>query len=240
TQSPKESLLGPLLVLGSSSFRTSPETVQASLGETVKLSCEVMHSSTTGCSWLYQKPGAASKPIFLMYLSNIRSKTAEGLDARYISGSKAGGLNFHLTLHRFREEDQGYYFCSFLSNSVLYFSNFMSVFLPAKPTTVPTMPPSKRAPTKASQTVSLPPEVCRPSGSAVDTRKMGLTCDMYIWAPLAGTSAILLLSLVITVICHRRNAGKPLPAAPCTLRLAFRKTEPYSRSDSSGGGVFHG
>lgn len=122
--------LHPAKVLGSSLFRTSPEMVQASLGETVKLRCEVMHSNTlTSCSWLYQKPGAASKPIFLMYLSKTRNKTAEGLDTRYISGYKAND-NFYLILHRFREEDQGYYFCSFLSNSVLYFSNFMSVFLP--------------------------------------------------------------------------------------------------------------
>uniref|UniRef100_A0A4X1W435 T-cell surface glycoprotein CD8 alpha chain n=2 Tax=Sus scrofa TaxID=9823 RepID=A0A4X1W435_PIG len=161
--------LHPAKVLGSSLFRTSPEMVQASLGETVKLRCEVMHSNTlTSCSWLYQKPGAASKPIFLMYLSKTRNKTAEGLDTRYISGYKAND-NFYLILHRFREEDQGYYFCSFLSNSVLYFSNFMSVFLP------------------------------------VDPRKLDFACDLYIWAPLVGTSGILLLSLVITIICHRRN-----------------------------------
>ncbi|XP_047637537.1 T-cell surface glycoprotein CD8 alpha chain isoform X1 [Phacochoerus africanus] len=197
--------LHPAKVLGSSLFRTSPEMVQASLGETVKLRCEVMHSNTlTSCSWLYQKPGAASKPIFLMYLSKTRNKTAEGLDTRYISGYKAND-NFYLILHRFREEDQGYYFCSFLSNSVLYFSNFMSVFLPAKPTKTPTTPPPKRTPTKASHAVSVAPEVCRPSGSAVDPRKLDFACDVYIWAPLAGTSGILLLSLVITVICHRRN-----------------------------------
>ncbi|KAB0389519.1 hypothetical protein E2I00_011119, partial [Balaenoptera physalus] len=64
-------------------------------------------------------------------LPRTRSKPAEGLDTNYISGTKAEGANFHLTLHRFREEDQGYYFCSFMSNSVMYFSNFVPVFLPA-------------------------------------------------------------------------------------------------------------
>lgn len=118
-------------VLESFSFRMSPVQVQARLGEKVKLHCEVLQSSmTSSCSWLYQKPGAASRPIFLMYLSSTRSKLAEGLDTNYISGTKAEGANFHLTLHRFHEDDQGYYFCSFMSNSVMYFSNFVPVFLP--------------------------------------------------------------------------------------------------------------
>lgn len=118
-------------VLESFSFRMSPVQVQARLGEKVKLHCEVLQSSmTSSCSWLYQKPGDASRPIFLMYLSSTRSKPAEGLDTSYISGTKAEGANFHLTLHRFHEEDQGYYFCSFMSNSVMYFSNLVPVFLP--------------------------------------------------------------------------------------------------------------
>uniref|UniRef100_A0A8C9BSJ1 T-cell surface glycoprotein CD8 alpha chain n=1 Tax=Phocoena sinus TaxID=42100 RepID=A0A8C9BSJ1_PHOSS len=196
--SPVTALLLPLALLlhaaTSSQFRMSPVQVQARLGEKVKLHCEVLQSSmTSSCSWLYQKPGAASRPIFLMYLSSTRSKLAEGLDTNYISGTKAEGANFHLTLHRFHEDDQGYYFCSFMSNSVMYFSNFVPVFLP------------------------------------VDTRGLDFSCDIYIWAPLAGTCAILLLLLVITVICHRRNrrrvckcprpvvrqGGKPSPSEKC-------------------------
>ncbi|XP_019797627.1 T-cell surface glycoprotein CD8 alpha chain isoform X1 [Tursiops truncatus] len=224
-------LLHAATVLESFSFRMSPVRVQARLGEKVKLHCEVLQSSmTSSCSWLYQKPGDASRPIFLMYLSSTRSKPAEGLDTSYISGTKAEGANFHLTLHRFHEEDQGYYFCSFMSNSVMYFSNFVPVFLPAKPTTTPATPPATRAPTKALQTVSPRPEVCRPSAGSADTRGLDFSCDIYIWAPLAGTCAILFLLLVITVICHRRNrrrvckcprpvvrqGGKPSPSERCT------------------------
>ncbi|XP_057598195.1 T-cell surface glycoprotein CD8 alpha chain [Hippopotamus amphibius kiboko] len=215
--SPVTSLLLPLallldaaVVLESFSFRMSPPKMQAHLGEKVNLHCEVLQSSmSSGCSWLYQKPEAASRPIFLMYLSSSRSKTAEGLDTNYISGNKVDGTNFRLTLHRFREKDQGYYFCSSISNSVMYFSNFVPVFLPAKPTTPPTTTPTTRAPTKASQTVFPRLEVCRPSaGSAVDTKGLNFACDIYIWAPLAGTCGILLLSLIITIICHRRNRNR--------------------------------
>uniref|UniRef100_A0A8C9BZF8 T-cell surface glycoprotein CD8 alpha chain n=1 Tax=Phocoena sinus TaxID=42100 RepID=A0A8C9BZF8_PHOSS len=196
--SPVTALLLPLALLlhaaTSSQFRMSPVQVQARLGEKVKLHCEVLQSSmTSSCSWLYQKPGAASRPIFLMYLSSTRSKLAEGLDTNYISGTKAEGANFHLTLHRFHEDDQGYYFCSFMSNSVMYFSNFVPVFLPAKPTTTPATPPATRAPTKALQTVSPRPEVCRPSAGSAGNRRRVCKCPRPVV----------------------RQGGKPSPSEKC-------------------------
>ncbi|KAM7238815.1 hypothetical protein CapIbe_010335 [Capra ibex] len=202
-------LLDAPKVLGSLSFRMSPTQKETRLGETVELQCEVVQSGmASGCSWLRQIPGDDPRPTFLMYLSSQRVKLAQGLDPDHISGARVTGSKFQLTLRNFRQEDQGYYFCSVLSNSVLYFSNFVPVFLPAKPTTTPAMRPSTRAPTIAPQTRSVSPrsEVCRPSaGSTVDTSGLAFACDIYIWAPLAGTCAVLLLSLVITCICYRRN-----------------------------------
>ncbi|XP_006203874.1 T-cell surface glycoprotein CD8 alpha chain [Vicugna pacos] len=224
--SPVTALLLPLAwllhtdtALGSHLFRMSPEKVQAHLGEQVKLDCELLQpGQTVGCSWLYQKPEAASGPTFLAYISSSRSKMAEGLNTNYISATKTGGSNFQLTLHRFREEDQGYYFCSVMINSVMHFSKFVQVFLPAKPTTTTVAtPPPKRAPTNASLPVTPRPEACRPSAGSKDTSGMDFACDLYIWAPLAGTCAILLLSLVITVTCNRRNRRRvckcPRPVA---------------------------
>ncbi|XP_052505595.1 T-cell surface glycoprotein CD8 alpha chain [Budorcas taxicolor] len=202
-------LLDAPMVLGSLSFLMSPTQKETRLGETVELQCEVVPSGmASGCSWLRQIPGDDPRPTFLMYVSSQRVKLAQGLDPDHISGARFTGSKFQLTLRNFRQEDQGYYFCSVLSNSVLYFSNFVPVFLPAKPATTPAMRPSTRAPTIAPQTRSVSPrsEVCRPSaGSTVDTNGLDFACDIYIWAPLAGTCAVLLLSLVITCICYRRN-----------------------------------
>lgn len=199
-------LLGAAAALGSSQFRMRPLKVDAKIGQRMELRCEVLLSGgAQGCSWLYQPPGVAARPTFLLYISTHRTKLAEKLDPEQFSGSKTKD-SYVLTLKSFRQEDQGYYFCSVVVNSEIFFSPFVPAFLPAKPSPTPAPRPPTPAPSTASPPRPARPETCRPAkGGAVDTRWPDFACDIYIWAPLAGICAVLLLSLVITVICHHRN-----------------------------------
>uniref|UniRef100_G1SX34 T-cell surface glycoprotein CD8 alpha chain n=1 Tax=Oryctolagus cuniculus TaxID=9986 RepID=G1SX34_RABIT len=205
-------LLLPLTLLlhfaaafGQSQIRMKPKEVTAILDKPVTLICEVLLSDLgDSCSWVFQRSAAAS-PTFLLYLSKTRNQ----VDSPLNSGKRVQEKVFSLTLHHFREEDQGYYFCVVVGSLSLHFSPSVPVFLPAKPTTMPAPRRPSAAPTTAPQPRSLRPEVCRPSGgAAVDSRGLDLTCDIYIWAPLAGACTVLLLSLVITVICnHSKSWG---------------------------------
>ncbi|XP_036038716.1 T-cell surface glycoprotein CD8 alpha chain [Onychomys torridus] len=187
-------------------FQMSPKKLVAELGQNVKLTCEVLLPTAQGCSWLFQEHGSGRKPTFLVYLSSTRKKSNGKLYSSQISGEKKGGDQYTLTLSKFSEETQGYYFCSVTSNSVVHFSPLVPVFLPEKPTTpvpVPRLPtPLPTTGTPRSQR----PEACRP-GAGVSVKKSGLDfdCNIFIWAPLAGICGVLLLSLVITLICCHRN-----------------------------------
>ncbi|KAM8784482.1 T-cell surface glycoprotein CD8 alpha chain [Rhynchonycteris naso] len=201
-------------------FRMTPRQVKATLGQPVELRCEVLLSTlVSGCSWLFQRSEASASPVFLMYISTTRVKVAEGIEQ--ISGKKVQDT-YSLTLHRFREQDQGYYFCSVLSNSILYFSPLVPVTLPAKPTTRPAPRPPTPVPTQALQPVTQLPEMCGPaSGSAVDSKGPHFACTIYIWAPLAGTCAVLLLSLVITITRNHRNQRRVCKCPRSTVISMF-------------------
>lgn len=117
--------------LGASEFRMTPRELQATLGQRMELHCEVLLSVPgSGCSWLFLEPGAARSPTFLMFISKVRGKAVKVPDNSPFLGEKVGEDRYKLTLNSFRKEDQGYYFCSVLSNSIVYFSPFVPVFLP--------------------------------------------------------------------------------------------------------------
>lgn len=192
-----------------SGFRMWPKDgVTAQLGQQVTLRCEVLPRAQQGCSWLFQRPEPHSSPVFLMYIpstTNTQAKMAEDLNPTQISGKKVSDTCF-LTLHKFRKEEEGYYFCFVMNNYKIYFSPFVPVFTPAKPTTTPAPPPPTPAPTRAARPVTVRPEVCRPQTGRAETKGLNFSCDLYIWAPLAGTCGVLLLSVVILIIYNRSES----------------------------------
>lgn len=116
-----------------SGFRMWPKDgVTAQLGQQVTLRCEVLPRAQQGCSWLFQRPEPRSSPVFLMYIpstTNAQAKLAEDLNPTQISGKKVSDTCF-LTLHKFRKEEEGYYFCFVMNNYKIYFSPFVPVFTP--------------------------------------------------------------------------------------------------------------
>lgn len=123
-------LLYAAVALGWSAFRVKTQK-EPRLGDSVTLECEVLLSSAApGCSWLYLPPGPATSPRFQMYLSQSRVRMAEGLDSKRISGERTQDKVYRLTLKSLRKDDEGYYFCAVLSNSIWHFSSLMPVFLP--------------------------------------------------------------------------------------------------------------
>lgn len=191
----------------SGQLQLSPKKVDAEIGQEVKLTCEVLRDTSQGCSWLFQNSSSElSQPIFIIYVSSSRSKLNDKLDPNLFSARKEN-TKYILTLSKFSTKNQGYYFCSITSNSVMYFSPLVPVFQKVN-SIIPK--PVTRAPTPVPPPTGTPrplrPEACRPGASgSVEGTGLGFACDIYIWAPLAGICAVLLLSLVITLICCHRN-----------------------------------
>ncbi|KAM4866778.1 T-cell surface glycoprotein CD8 alpha chain [Thomomys bottae] len=188
-----------------SQFLMTPRKAVAELGKKMELGCQFLgNNQPSGCSWLYQGAGAGASPTFLLYVSPTRIRMAKGLSPRF-SGAKAGNV-FHLTVSQFRLEDQGYYFCALVGSGEAAFSPFVPVFLPAT-TTAPAPRPSTQAPpTTTWQPVTRRPDLCgHKAGGTVDARWPDFECDVYIWVPVAGLCAVLLLSVVTTLLCYHRN-----------------------------------
>nr|QGQ63515.1 FHVH33-CD8BBZ [synthetic construct] len=190
-------------------------------GGSLRLSCAAsgFTFSSYAMSWVRQAPGKGLEWVSSISGSGDYIYYADSVKGRFTISRDISKNTLYLQMNSLRAEDTAVYYCakegtganSSLADyrgqgTLVTVSSFVPVFLPAKPTTTPAPRPPTPAPTIASQPLSLRPEACRPAaGGAVHTRGLDFACDIYIWAPLAGTCGVLLLSLVITLYCNHRN-----------------------------------
>ncbi|XP_055473213.1 T-cell surface glycoprotein CD8 alpha chain, partial [Psammomys obesus] len=124
-------LLGVLPGLqGSGPIQISSKESAAQLGQKVELACEVRISTSQGCSWIFQDGSSAPPKLkFIAYVSSLgQSKGIDKQDVKHFSAKKTGD-KYILTVSEFSKKHEGYYFCSSISNSVMYFSRLLPVFL---------------------------------------------------------------------------------------------------------------
>nr|QLF95855.1 CD8aLck-eGFP [Cloning Vector pBMNZ-mCD8aLck-eGFP] len=225
-------LLGESIILGSGEakpqapeLRIFPKKMDAELGQKVDLVCEVLGSVSQGCSWLFQNSSSKlPQPTFVVYMASSHNKITwdEKLNSsKLFSAMRDTNNKYVLTLNKFSKENEGYYFCSVISNSVMYFSSVVPVLQKVNSTTTKPVlrTPSPVHPTGTSQPQR--PEDCRPRGSVKGTG-LDFACDIYIWAPLAGICVALLLSLIITLICYHRSRKRVIVPLDSKISLPIR------------------
>lgn len=210
-------------------FRVNPQAVQANIGAKVELKCELIQSGsmTVGCTWLFQGLDPRVSPKFLAY-----SRKPEQSKINNISVKKEKDV-FFLSLDGLREDQLGYYFCMVIISSVPHFSAYIPVLLSAS-TTKPTTTTTTLAPTWTStnspRELDARPETCETrEGNARVKTGLDFSCDIYIWAPLAGTCAVLLFSLATVLVCSHRKRRRVCKCPRPQVRLGG-KLSPSERS----------
>ena len=90
-----------------------------------------MGSVSQGCSWLFQNSSSKlPQPTFVVYMASSHNKITwdEKLNSsKLFSAVRDTNNKYVLTLNKFSKENEGYYFCSVISNSVMYFSSVVPV-----------------------------------------------------------------------------------------------------------------
>nr|1NEZ_G Chain G, T-cell surface glycoprotein CD8 alpha chain [Mus musculus]1NEZ_H Chain H, T-cell surface glycoprotein CD8 alpha chain [Mus musculus] len=122
-------------------LRIFPKKMDAELGQKVDLVCEVLGSVSQGCSWLFQNSSSKlPQPTFVVYMASSHNKITwdEKLNSsKLFSAMRDTNNKYVLTLNKFSKENEGYYFCSVISNSVMYFSSVVPVLQKVSSALVP-------------------------------------------------------------------------------------------------------
>ncbi|CAN2388397.1 cytotoxic T cell differentiation [Pristimantis euphronides] len=166
------------------------------------LNCETEYgeASDVGVFWFRHLKGTVSPESMVYYsvMGRPTYKDPKSGSIRFLAN--VSGSKFSLEIKKFDENDQGTYFCLINKNSVLYISPGLQLVYPEVTTPKP-------------KTTSAPParttEDSRDCGSAEKKPEpLGLSCNIYILAPLIGICCFFLICFLITLIllsCRTRR-----------------------------------
>ncbi|XP_073505245.1 T-cell surface glycoprotein CD8 alpha chain isoform X2 [Phyllobates terribilis] len=210
TMSPITSL--PILLclfLCTHQLKLTSETLPRVGSRPMKLQCQPEHSEdwNVGVFWFRHKKGDKS-PVSIVYVSSTGRFTYKEQNDKNHFKPSVSGMQYNLEIEKFEAADQGTYYCLINKNSILHISPGLQLIYPEVTTPKPrlTKPPPPKTTVEGDS--------CKcPTGSIEDkeTKQLDLSCDLYVWLPLAGLCGFLLICLVITFImlcCRDRSSLK--------------------------------
>ncbi|XP_009867827.1 PREDICTED: T-cell surface glycoprotein CD8 alpha chain-like, partial [Apaloderma vittatum] len=180
-------------------FRDS-STKHPQLGQRLELEC-VTFKEDSGVSWVRQDKGGTLH--FIVHISSMSQTTFEGIKrtSTRFEARKHRRSIYGLVVKSFTLQDEGNYFCFSNSNQMLSFSRGQPVFFPVKTTVAPTT----LEPTTQSAITQKDPCLVTPHPETSEEKELNLSCDIFIWLPLAGTCLLLLIALAVTVTLCQQN-----------------------------------
>ncbi|XP_066429065.1 T-cell surface glycoprotein CD8 alpha chain [Eleutherodactylus coqui] len=192
------------LFLCTHQLKLTSNPLQRGIRKTMTLSCQVEsgEANDVGVFW-FRHLKSATSPESIVYLSATKKPTYKDQKSgndRFIPN--ASGSTFTLDIKEFDEKDQGTYYCLINKNSVLHISPGYQLIY----TEVATPKPKSTKPPPAATTDPGDPCNCGPEQK--DQPSLGLSCDIYVWAPLAGICGFFLICFLITFImlcCRTRR-----------------------------------
>ncbi|CAM2113618.1 T-cell surface glycoprotein CD8 alpha chain [Caretta caretta] len=202
------------------SVRLHRGSIPLSLRANVELECVISdHSlSDSGVSWVRQYRDSA--PQFILFVTSLGrvAATENGKPPERFQAKKESS-NYRLTVTSFQEQDQGNYYCIVNHNQRLHFSSGIPLHLPAPATTA--APPKATTPQPSTITRSGELGGCKHSPDTEKAPKEGmdLSCNIYIWVPLASTCLLLFIALLATItVCQttrrrRCKCKRPMPGS---------------------------
>ncbi|NXM89593.1 CD8A protein, partial [Oenanthe oenanthe] len=173
---------------------------QLQLGQRLELECHTDKDS--GTAWIHRdKRGTLHFIVFISSTSRTTFRNQE-TSRRFDAGKHR--TVYYLEVKSFTPQDEGSYFCVMNFNQMLYFSPGQPAFLPAT-----TVAPTTCQPTTKGGTTE-DPNLKTPDPERRMQEDLNFFCHIFIWVPLAGACALLLIALVITlVLCRRKAHHKP-------------------------------